>query len=118
MNKHQRAAQLWSLLILAAQTQRVLSYRGIESMTGIARQGVGDFLGPIQDYCKRNDFPPLTALVINEGTGMPGVGFTGAPETDVFKAQARCFVFDWTGPGRQAPSPDDFAALAPGKPSV
>src|SRR5215472_4723249 len=88
MNKYQRAAQLWALLVMAARAQQILSYRNIESMTGIARQGVGEFLGPIQTYCKRNGLPPLTSIVIKEDTGMPGAGFTGAAVTDVFKAQA------------------------------
>jgi hypothetical protein len=72
--------------------------------TGFVRRAVGEFLGPIQEYCKRNDLPPLTSLVVNEKTGLPSAGFTEA--TDIFGAQARVFVFDWLG--RKAPSPEDF----------
>jgi hypothetical protein len=39
----------------------------------------------------------LTALVVNEDEGLPGVGFTGATEGNVFAAQSRVFVFDWFG---------------------
>jgi len=104
MTKHDRAAQFWSLLAFAARTQHVLSYDLMERLRGIPRQGVGDFLGPIQDYCKRNGLPPLTSLVVNEKTGLPSEGFTEA--TDIFGVQARVFVYDWLGP--RASSPEDF----------
>jgi hypothetical protein len=104
MTKPDRAAQFWSLLVFAAHTQNILSYDLIERLTGIPRRAVGDFLGPIQEYCKRNDLPPLTSLVVSEKTGLPSEGFTEA--TDIVGAQARTFVYDWLG--RKAPSPGDF----------
>lgn len=36
MDKRRRALQLWSLLILAAKTQTVLSYWMVSRMTGLA----------------------------------------------------------------------------------
>jgi hypothetical protein len=106
MTKHDRAAQFWSVLVFAARTQHVLSYDLLERLTGIPRQAVGGFLGPVQDYCKRNNLPPLTSLVVNEKDGLPSEGFTEA--TDIFGAQARVFVYDWLG--RKAPPPEDFAS--------
>jgi len=50
----------------------------------------------------------LTALVIAEDDGLPGVGFTGATEGNVFAAQSRVFVFDWFG--ESVPTVDDLAA--------
>ena len=47
VDKYQRAAQLWSLLVLAAQYQVLLSYSMIEHLTGIPRVAVGMLLGPI-----------------------------------------------------------------------
>jgi hypothetical protein len=104
MNQYQRAAQLWSLLVFAAQTQKILSYTMIENLTRLPKVGVGGFLSPIQDYCKHHELPPLTALVVNEDTGLPGGGFTGA--TDVFAAQSRVFVFNWFK--HKSPTPEDF----------
>lgn len=104
MTREERAAQFWSLLVLAARTQQVLSYGLMERLTGIPKQAVGQILGPIQEYCKRNDFPPLTSLVVNERDGLPSAGFTEAK--DIFGAQARVFVYDWLG--HNAPSPEDF----------
>src|SRR5258708_6977630 len=93
MNEYQRAAQLWSLLVLAARTQQILSYSIVQNLTGLPKVGVGGFLSPIQAYCKYHNLPPLTVLVVGEETGLPGEGFTGA--ADVFAAQARVFVFNW-----------------------
>lgn len=104
MTKYDRAAQFWSVLVLAARTQQVLSYSMLEKLTGIPKPGVGEFLGPIQEYCKRNDLPPITSLVVNEKNGLPSSGFTQA--TDIFGAQARVFVFDWFS--ERTPTPEDF----------
>lgn len=63
MTRGERAAQFWSFLVLAARTQQLLSYGLMERLTGIPKQAVGQILGPLQEYCKRNDFPPLTCLL-------------------------------------------------------
>ena len=102
MKKHERAAQLWSLLVLSARHQKILSYVMVEHLTGIHRTGLGKILEPIQKYCKRRNLPPLTVLVVNEESGLPGKGFTEASAGD----QARVFVFDWFKD--KAPSPKDF----------
>jgi hypothetical protein len=107
MDKHQRAAQIWALLVMAARNQPLLSYNDIESMTGVARHGVGTFLGPIQTYCERNGLPPLTSLVIKEETGMPGTGFTGAAGR--VEGSSPLLRFDWTA--KKAPKVRDFAAI-------
>jgi hypothetical protein len=105
MNQYERSLQLWPLLIFAARNQKILSYKVIEQLTGIPRQGIGSFLGPIQDYCKRRNLPPLTAVVVNELTGLPGHGFTES-RSNVLAEQSRVFVFDWLAQG--APTERDL----------
>ncbi len=39
MTNPERAQQLWSLLVLAARNQQVLSYEMIGQMTGVAQDG-------------------------------------------------------------------------------
>jgi hypothetical protein len=48
--------------------------------TGIARVGLGQCLEPIQTYCLVHDLHPLTILVVDQKTGMPGVGFIAAQD--------------------------------------
>jgi putative restriction endonuclease len=104
MKINERATQVWSVLVLAARNQQVLSYAMIEKLTGIDKRAVGRALEPIQRYCKREKLPPLTVLVVNESTGLPSEGFTEA--RDIFGAQARVFVYNWHQ--WKAPQPEDF----------
>ena len=104
MTRYERAAQLWSVLALAARQQQILSYDVAGKLTGLPRQAVGDNLAPIQDYCLQNGLPAMTSLVVSEETGLPSEGFVAAQ--NVLPAQTRVFVFDWLA--RPTPTPEDF----------
>jgi hypothetical protein len=104
MTRYERAAQLWSVLALAARTQQVLSYEIAGRLTGVPRQAIGDFLAPIQDYCLQNNLPPMTAIVVSEETGLPSEGFIA--DQAVLPALNRIFVYDWLSCG--SPTPEDL----------
>ena len=112
MDKYQRAAQLWSLLVLAARNQQLLSYATVERLTGIPKVAVGGMLGTISHYCKNRKLPWLTALVVNEETGLPGEGLMGSAKqeygdaVDFLAMQSRVFVYDWFK--EPAPKTEDF----------
>jgi len=89
----ERACQIWSVLALAARSRQILTYDLVAQATGVARQGIGQLLEPIQSYCIINRLPPLTVLVVSKTTGLPSVGFSAA--TDFGQAQLRVFEFDW-----------------------
>jgi hypothetical protein len=108
MSRTQRAMQLWSVLVLAARNQQVLSYSMVEKLTGLPKWTQADFLGVVAAYCIVNKLPPLTVLVVNEETGLPGGKFPGP--ADIFGGQARVFVYDWFAHG--IPSPEDFEAAS------
>ena len=58
--------------------------------------GVGRFLGEIAEWCEEHGWPPLNSLAVNRATGMPGVGYDGAPGSDLllWPEQVRqCIVF-------------------------
>jgi putative restriction endonuclease len=80
MTRNERAAQLWSVLTLAARQQIILSYDVAGKLTGLPQFAVGDNLIPIQNYCIQNGLPPLTALVVSEKTGLPSEGFIAAQD--------------------------------------
>ena len=104
MTKYERAAQLWSVLALAARNRQVLTYDITARLTGVPRQGLGGFLGPIQSYCQRENLEPLTILIVSEENGLPGEGFIAAE--DIPSTQMRVFEYDWIGHG--VPSPQDL----------
>jgi hypothetical protein len=113
MNVNERAAQIWSVLALAAHNRQVLTHNMVAQLTGIARVGLGQCLEPIQSYCLVHDLPPLTILVVSENTGMPGVGFIAAQ--DIPRAQQEALKYDWLAQG--GPAPDDFERAVRLRPS-
>jgi hypothetical protein len=104
MTQNERAVQIWSVLALAARSRQVLTYDIVAHLVGIPRQGLANFLDPIQSYCIRHHLPPLTVLVVSEESGRPLSGFTAAE--DIPRAQQQVFSYDWLGRG--CPSSDDF----------
>jgi len=105
MHAEERAAQVWAALALAAHNRQVLTYDIVAKLTGVPRQGLAKILGHIHEYCRQNRKPPLTILVVNSETGVPGDGFTAA--RDIPEAQMRVFSHDWLTPG--PPTPDQLA---------
>jgi hypothetical protein len=133
MTHEQRAVQIWSVLVLAARNQQILSYQLLESITGVPKFTVAPILGKVESYCDNHKLPKLTALVVNQKQGVLGYlfpGYLGTPvhldhpehketsedpnttvymdlfKMDLFKEQSRVFVFDWLTHG--APSDADF----------
>lgn len=113
MTTSERAAQIWSVLALAARNRQILTYNMIAKLTGIAQVGLGQCLEPIQSYCLLRKLPPLSILVVREKSGLPGVGFIAAQ--DIPTAQQEVFSFDWLDHG--GPSSDDFERAVRERPS-
>lgn len=93
MNRSERAAQIWPLLVHSALHRQSVTYDLLGKLIGVPRQGLGQLLEPIQSLCILKSFPALTSLVIGQGTGVPGEGFIGA--ADVPAEQARVFSWSW-----------------------
>lgn len=105
MKREERAQQLWSILVLAAQNRQVLTYEIVAQACGVPPPSLGDFLRPIQQYCSEKGLPPLTSLIVNKNTGLPGEGFIAAENVPM--AQIQTFSVDWLS--LTAPSADQFA---------
>jgi len=115
MNKTQRAAQIWSVLAWAAKNRQVITYPILGNLIGVPPKGLGHLLEPIQSYCLLKGLPPLTILVVQERTGLPGVGFSAASAEAYAKEQMRVFDYDWLGHG--APKPEELAKAVQKRPS-
>ena len=88
-----RALQIWLILICKATNRQTITYGQLARMLGFKGAGtLGKFLGYILEYCPTQKLPPLTALVVNSQTGLPGEGFT---VEDVGAARESVFNFDW-----------------------
>ncbi len=53
-----RAAQIWSVLGLAARNRQILTYQMLGKLIGVPARGLGYLLEPIQSYCLLNELPP------------------------------------------------------------
>lgn len=113
MKIEERATQVWSVLALAARNRQVLTYGIVADLIGVPMPGLGKILEPIQSYCLVHELPPLTILVVQDATGMPGSGFVAAQ--DIPAAQSRVFAYDWIK--RRAPQPEDLAEALRLRPS-
>ena len=99
MNRAERASQIWAVLAWCARHRQNITYGELAQASGAFTGGLGQLLEPIQSYCLLNKLPPLTVLVVQQDSGMPGSGFTGATAGDLASAQARVFAFDWLSHG-------------------
>ena len=115
MSAGERAAQIWAVLALAARNRQILTYEIVGRLIGVPARGLGHLLEPIQSYCLVKDLPPLTILVVQEGTGIPGSGFSAASANEFSKKQLDVFAFDWINHG--APTPEELAVAVTERPS-
>jgi len=77
MSRPVRAMQVWQILIAAAHDRRTLTYGEVADLLGFEGAGVlAQILGLIMNYCEQNGLPPLTVLVVNQDSGIPGSGLT------------------------------------------
>ena len=103
MTRSERASQIWGILALAAKNRQSLTYDMLSKLIGVPAAGLGKLLEPIQSYCLIESLPPLTILVVQQESGLPGSGFTGAKATEYAKDQMKVFKFDWIEYGNPQP---------------
>ncbi len=94
MTRYQRSMQIWMLLVCAARERKSYTYGQIANILGMGGAGViAQFLGPIMWLCEDNGYPPLTVLVVNQDTGLPGEGLSTIQEVN--EDRERVFNFNW-----------------------
>lgn len=95
MTRSERASQIWAVLAWLARNHQTLTHAHLGKLIGVPSAGMGQLLEPIQSYCLINKLPPLTILVVQQDSGLPGSGFRGATAPEYAKSQAEVFAFDW-----------------------
>ncbi len=83
----------------------------MSKLIGVPTAGLGQLLEPIQSYCLLEGLPPLTILVVQKESGLPGVGFTGANGAEYGKAYMDVYNEDWLGHGNPQPEKLEEAVL-------
>ena len=108
MTKYERASQIWAVLAWAAKNRQTLTYRHLAKLIGVPTVALGQFLDPIYVYCKKKNLPPLTVIVVQKDSGLPGPGFSinGA---DFARACMDVYEKDWLEHSEHGnPGPDAF----------
>lgn len=113
MTRFERAAQVWPLLVLCASHRQTLTYVTLGQLTGMAPQGLGMILEPIQSFCLLNRQPALSSLVVGAKSGTPGEGFIAAEDVPGEHAS----VFEWTWLKQKPPSAADLESAVKRLPS-
>lgn len=90
-----RASQCWQILISKANTSSIITYGELAKLMGIHHRPLGYILGYIMYYCQHNELPPLTSIVVNQDTGVPGEGFTAEEPANVPAQHIQVFRYDW-----------------------
>ncbi|VVC83824.1 hypothetical protein [Sideroxydans sp. CL21] len=77
MKRSERAMQVWQILIAAAHNRQSLTYTHVANHLEFEGAGVlSQILDRIMRYCDTNELPPLTCIVVNQETGIPGSGLS------------------------------------------
>ena len=90
MKRSERALQIWQILISAAHNRQILTYQIVGEITGMGSGTQSQTLDMIMRYCKRNNLPPLTSLVVQKSSGRPGEGLTTAVESRPRSRESVC----------------------------
>jgi hypothetical protein len=115
MTRSERACQIWGILAWLARNRQSINYGQLSKLIRVPAAGLGQLLEPIQSFCIIEKLPPLTILVVQKETGLPGSGFTGAKASEFAKAQTEVFEHDWLDYGN--PQAERFEAAVQQLPS-
>ena len=89
-----RAVQIWQILIGSAHNRQTITYKRLSKLLGYKGAGIfAQLLDPIMCYCRQNQLPPLTILVVNEQTDSPGEGLSTIENEN--EDRERVFNFEW-----------------------
>jgi hypothetical protein len=70
----QRAQQAWQILVGVAKSRQTITYQHL-ALAMYRREAAGvldKILGHVAFYCKGNEIPVLTSIVVGTGRGSPG----------------------------------------------
>ncbi|HEY1943734.1 MAG TPA: HNH endonuclease signature motif containing protein [Roseiarcus sp.] len=90
------AGLVWPRLVAAAKAKQKLYYKQVgDEVIHRHHRAVRYALGPIQDFCLAMRLPPLTAIVVNKGSLLPGDGFIAHDIDDIETAFDEVFGYGW-----------------------
>ena len=95
INQIERAYHVWNLLVETAKHSKTLTYKEATDKTGYHWRVLRYPLELIQNHCIENFLPPLTILIVNSTTGLPGEGFTACDKKTIDLNTRKVLEFKW-----------------------
>lgn len=94
---------IWSKLVKLAKTGKNCCYSDVVCSVFAKYQiplpnEIGYLLGPIMEFCHKKKLPPLTSLIVNKKTRIPGEGLTRCKicnQRDLEKVYKRVSAYKW-----------------------
>jgi hypothetical protein len=104
-----RGLQIWQILIAAAHARQTVRYGKLAKMLEYGGAGtLARMLGHVFFWCRDNELPFLTVLVVNQDSGVPGEGFEELTRgLDLNVERERVYDFDWYG--LVPPTPEELS---------
>jgi putative restriction endonuclease len=96
INQEQRAFSAWTILTKSAKNSEPITYGELARQLNLHHRAIRFILGVIQDYCMRNELPPLTIIVLNKNTGLPGDGFIAYDIENSQDGMNKVYAYEWT----------------------
>lgn len=96
VNQEQRAYSAWTILTSYAAKSETITYGELGRQLNIHHRAVRFVLELMQDFCMQNQLPPLTILVLNKNTGLPGDGFIAYDIENSQDGIEKVFSYNWT----------------------
>lgn len=95
MTNPERALQVWQVLLSLAHNRQTVTYESLAEIIRMGNISIGltQPLTMLMNYCKENNLPPLTILVVQKNTGIPGPGLTTIEELN--KDRETVFNYEW-----------------------
>jgi putative restriction endonuclease len=96
VNHEERAYRAWPILSNCAANNDEITYGELANLLHQHHRPIRYVLEVIQAYCLKVGLPPLTILVINDGTKLPGAGFIAWQMDDLDRGRKEVTAYPWS----------------------
>ncbi len=99
MNSVEQASIIYPLLVRKCGEQNTVTYSEINAALGYKGNASGHAIRAGMDlivlYCKENNLPQLTSLIINKKSGVPTEGYAYGDGENILEEHKKCFNQKW-----------------------
>jgi putative restriction endonuclease len=95
-NHETRAFHVWNILKEKAASRSAITYGELAKAIAMHHRPLRFVLELVQAYCLQESLPPLTILVVNKNSGLPGHGFIAWDRQDLESGRVVTYECNWS----------------------